>query len=119
MLLLTTSCYREVTLEVPGAKGGLLINAQLSTAGKNHSIFVGTCSPSKVSPLHSAEVLCSVNGGERIKAEEVMVGSKPQVEYRFDAVLNPGDKVSIDVSDDDGRTASAEVEVPEQRNSIH
>lgn len=118
MILLATSCYREVTLELPGDQGGLLVNAQLSTADKNHSVFVGTCSPSRVSPLHSAEVLCSVNGGERIKAEEVMVGGKPQVEYRFNTVLNPGDKVTIDVSDTDGRTAGAEVEVPEQTGEI-
>lgn len=118
MLLLASSCYRDVVFEVPGGEEGLLVNAQMSAADEVHSIFVGRSTASRVYPLHSAVVTCSVNGGEAIRAEEVMVGGRRQVEYRFGAALNPGDIIAVEVSDDDERTAGAEVSVPELTGEI-
>lgn len=117
-LLLATSCYREMVLEVPGSPEGLLVNAQLSTADQSHSVFVGLSSSSRVLRLHSVEVSCSVNGGDRIIAEDVLSGGRLQAEYRFNASLEPGDRLSIGVKDAEGRTAGAEVTVPELSGEI-
>lgn len=118
MLLLVTSCYREMVLELPGSQEGLLINAQLSTAEQSHSVFVASASSSRVLPLHSVDVSCSVNGAERIMAEDMFVGGRLQAEYRFNASFEPGDRIVIDVKDAEGRTAGAEVTVPDLSGEI-
>ena len=108
------ACENTIRYEMDPNDAVVTILAQLSTSDTDHSVFLSMSYPDRVDSLPGARVNCFVNG-ERYQAVEVPVrleevidwqtGEKKYyrpadfyTEYRFSAVIRPGDEVRIEAS---------------------
>ena len=124
--LLTVSCENTVEkIWSDQNKAMLVVNAQLLQDMGSHRVFVNCSEGSDTREVRDAAVTCSINGGAAISAQpltseiELYDGSFAEEYhgYGFDATLNPGDEVAIDVRWN-GLSASSKVKVPESAAKI-
>ena len=114
VLILVTSCTREVPYLPDNARDFLLMNAQIDASEKSHSVWLGVSKTSTIDKMEDASIICLVNGEEVATAtfDEAASMDKIQSCYRFDAELKPGDTVRISAQGQ-GLSAFAETTVPD------
>lgn len=126
--MLFAACQNTIKYEFDPNDGKITILGQLSTADKEHSLFLSMSYPDRIDSLPDATVYCYVNG-ERHQATKAHPGyewqydpvtygtilvpiKNPYTEYRFQADFKPGDKVRIEASRGN-QDAWTELEVPQ------
>lgn len=103
----------------------LVVNAQMLQDNHNHRVFVNCSEGGSTTKILDAAVTCAINGGAAVQALPVIVEkelyngniAEEFYGYGFDADLNPGDEIAINVRWKD-LSASAKVKVPESAATI-
>ena len=114
----TISCIYDVSYEPKEVEDHIIINAQLQAGSGPHTIYAGVSKTKTVAHLSQAQIHCYVNGKYVCDAVEDEKHPNMQSPYTFQALLEPGDMLHIEVESEKGNVFSDAV-VPYPNGKVH
>ena len=97
---LAAGCYEEILIPTEDKNPVLVMNAQMNTLEKEHTVHLSLSRLSKVEPVPGAEVKVYVNGVATTALEVQEEYPWNRTPYSFEAEFHPGDEVRVEARKD-------------------